>query len=251
MLLRLYIWRQILQWLAWRAFLFTLVINQAITPLAGLAVWSVALPSNDGISTYYLMILIVQLMTVSYENHTFSNSIYDGTVTSDLLKPQPIVLATIGENIAVRLLHLLIGLPVIIVAALIYDVTTTPQLVFIASPAIALAAVLRFLFTYVLALSAFWTQQAHGLVSFGTTMIFLFGGVAAPIPLMPTAIQPWIAVLPFRSMLGFPAELASGQLASAQVALGYWWQIVWLVLLIFTASALWRFGTRHFTAIGG
>ena len=31
-----------LQWLAWRAFAVTLVVNQAVTPLIGLAVWRLA-----------------------------------------------------------------------------------------------------------------------------------------------------------------------------------------------------------------
>ncbi|GHO70387.1 hypothetical protein KSC_092790 [Ktedonobacter sp. SOSP1-52] len=115
--------REILQWLTGRAFVITLMINQAVAPLIGLAVWSVALPGNSQISTYYVALLAIQLMTVSYENHTFSNAIYDGTFSQELLKPQPTVLGQLGTNIAMRLWHLLFGLPIIILAGVITHTT--------------------------------------------------------------------------------------------------------------------------------
>src|SRR6476620_5964314 len=98
-LLLIHTWREFLQWMAWRAFLITLVINQAITPLIGLAVWSVALPGSTKITTYYAALLAVQLMTVSYEHHTFSNGIYAGALNHDLLRPHPVILGPLGTNI--------------------------------------------------------------------------------------------------------------------------------------------------------
>ncbi|HLG77812.1 MAG TPA: hypothetical protein VKX46_15465, partial [Ktedonobacteraceae bacterium] len=111
--------REFLQWLAGRAFLITLVINQTVGPLIGLAVWSVVLPGSSRISTYYVALLAVQLMTVSYENHTFSNAIYDGSFSQALLKPQPVVLGPLGTNIAMRLWHLLFGLPLILLLSVV------------------------------------------------------------------------------------------------------------------------------------
>jgi ABC-2 type transport system permease protein len=60
-LLRISIWRQFVQWMAWRAFLLMLTVNQAVTPLLGLAVWSAALPASTTISTYYVALLVVHL----------------------------------------------------------------------------------------------------------------------------------------------------------------------------------------------
>lgn len=243
--------RQLLQWLAWRAFLLTLVINQAVTPLLGLAVWSAALPNSGRVSTYFVVLLAVQLMTVSYENHTFANGIYSGALSGDLLKPQPVVIAILGENLAMRCWHLLAGLPLVVVAGVIADVVIDPAWVLLAVPAVALAAALRFLFTYVLALSAFWTQQAHGVVGFGATLIFLLGGVAAPVPLLPDSLRPWVAALPFRSMLGFPAEIVTGSLDGAQITRGIAWQVAWVALFAAAAVAIWRAGVRRYTAVGG
>lgn len=250
-LLPIYVWREILQALAWRGFLFTLVVNQAITPLLGLAVWSAALPGRAGISTYYVALLAVQLMTVSYEGHTFSNGIYAGGLSGDLLRPRPVVFGVLGANVALRIWHLLFGLPIVVVAAIVVGVTFPPAAVLLAIPAMLLAATLRFLFIYLLALSAFWTQQAQGVVGLGETLIFLLGGSAAPLALFPARFRSLGEALPFGAMLGFPAELASGSLRGGQALAGYRWQALWIAVFLPAATWVWRAGVRRYTAVGG
>jgi ABC-2 type transport system permease protein len=250
-LLASYAWRSCLGFFAWRGFLFTLVVNQAVTPLLGLAVWTVALPGNDQVSTYYVALLVVQLFTVSYEHHTFSNHVYDGGISHDLLKPHSVIIAALGDNIAMRVLHVVMGLPFILVAAVLVGVTFEARWMLAALPAVLLAALLRFVFTFLLALSAFWTQQAHGVVGFGETMIFLLGGSAAPIQFFPPALRPWGEALPFRAMLGFPAEIATGSLGSAQILQGYAWQCGWIVVFGLMAILVWRAAVRRYTAVGG
>ena len=66
-LLAAYTTRAFLQWTAFRSFLFTLVFNQAVSPLIGLALWSAVLPGETQLSTYFIALLAVQLMTVSQE----------------------------------------------------------------------------------------------------------------------------------------------------------------------------------------
>ncbi len=250
-LLSAYVWRQFLEVMAWREFVVTLTINQAITPLLGLAVWSAALPGRSGISTYYVALLVVQLMTVSYEHHTLSNGIYAGEFSNDLLKPHATVLPTLGMNVAMRIWHLLVGIPLIAALVLVVGVSLDARHSLLAVPALVLAAALRFVFTYALALSALWTQQAHWVVGFGETLIFLLGGSAAPITLFPEGVRPLGAALPFRAMLGFPAEIASGSLSGAEVLAGYGWQVLWLGALTATAAVVWRSGVRRYTAVGG
>jgi ABC-2 type transport system permease protein len=250
-LLSLYIWRQFLEWIAWRVFLLTMVLNQVVTPLISLTVWSIALPDRGEISVYYVALLVIQLLTVSYEHHTFSNGIYAGALSHDLLKPAPVVIGPLGTNLALRLWHLLIGLPLIIIVSFSVGAIFDLKMIMLALPALVLAAALRFLFTYTLALSAFWTERAHGIVGFGENMIFLLGGIAAPIMLFPEQLRPWGIALPFRSMLGFPAEIASKSLDQAQIQQGYQWQLLWIVGMGVLAVLVWRLGLRRYTAVGG
>lgn len=240
-----------LEWMTWRGFLFTIVLGQCVTPVLGLAVWSAALPDSGSVSAYYLALLLAQVMTVSQEQHTTSNRIYEGSLSHDLLRPQPPIIGTIGANLAGRLWYAIFGVPVVLLLWVVTGVTYETDAVVLAIPALLLAAVLRFLFIYTLALSAFWTQQAHGAVGFGETLIFLLGGSAAPVALLPGTFQAFGEILPFRAMLGLPAEIATGSLDREQVLIGYAWQMVWLAAFTAVAVIVWRRGVRHFSAVGG
>lgn len=244
-LLAAYVRSAFLTWLAWRSFAFTLVANQAVTPLIGLAVWSTALPGR-GLTEYFVILLFVRLLSVSYENHTLSTRIYSGELADDLLRPHPVIFAPLGENLAIRAWHVLIGLPLLGAVLLFVPLRLSWVNIGLALPALVLAALLRFLFTYTLALSAFWTERADSTVRLGGILLFLLGGEAAPIALLPEGLQPWAAALPFRAMVGFPAEIATGQLSGSVMLVGYLWQLLWVGVL---GAVLASFGRPAFGAI--
>jgi len=243
--------RSFLEMMAWRSFLYSLVINQAVAPVLGLAIWSAALPDQPGISSYFAALLVVQLLTVSYEFHTVSNLIYEGHLNDWLLRPHQVVLSALGMNIATRLWHLAIGVPIIAAVSIFTDVSFGTGDVLVAVPALILAGAARFLFTYALSLCALWGQQAGGVTELGSTLIFLLGGMAVPIALFPESLRPFGEALPFRAMLGFPAEIASGQLTAQQVITGYGWQVLWLAVLVPLTARTWSAGVRRYTALGG
>jgi ABC-2 type transport system permease protein len=250
-LLMAYTGRSLLQWFASRSFLATLVVEQSVVPLLGLVVWSVAVPGDDAIPPYYIALTLVQLATVSYEHHTLSNGIYAGSFGHVLVTPHAPVLSSLGQNLAMRVLHVLFGLPVLVILVLILGVPIDGLSVVVAIPALILAAAIRFLVTYSLALAAFWTHQAHGVVGFGETIIYLLGGSAIPIAFFPDRVRNVVEVLPFRAMLGFPAEIASGSIGPGEVIAGYAMQCLWLGIAAAIAVLAWRRGVRRFTAIGG
>ena len=240
-----------LNWLAGRSFVFTLVAHRVVPPLVGLAVWTAALPGRGDIATYFTALLFARMLTISYENHTFSGRIYNGELTEDLLRPRPVVLQPLGENLAIRAWHVLMVLPLVLAVGMLTSVRVGWTDVALAAPALALAAALRFLYTYTLALAAFWTQRAHAVVESGILLIFLFGGEAAPIPLLPDALRPWMVALPFRAMIGFPAEVAAGLVNGPDLALGFLWQALWVAAFALLAASTWHAGVRRYTAVGG
>ncbi|GAA1509893.1 ABC-2 family transporter protein [Kribbella lupini] len=249
LLLGMGFWRSSVEWWSFRSFVITLVAGQVVTPLLGLFVWSAAVPGDSGISTYYVLLLAVQLMTVSYEHHTLAGSIYAGDFAVELLKPRPVVLDFLGTNLALRCWHLAFGAPVIVVVALLASIRPDGVDLVLAVPAIVLAAGLRFVFTYTLALTAVWTQRAHGVVGMGEAMIFLLGGTAAPLTFLPEPFRSVGSVLPFWSMLGAPAEVAAGNIEDVLEV--YAVEAGWLAVAVLVAVLVWRRAVRRFTAFGG
>lgn len=250
-LLSIYSKRAFLEWMGFRSFLFTLVINQAVAPLLGLAIWSAALPGQADVSTYFVALLAVRLLTVSQEYYSVTMRIYEGALTEDLLRPHRLVIMPLGESIAYRSWNALIGLPIIAMAIIFTGVSFRVQDVIVAIPAVLFAAILSFLFVYMLALSALWVEQAGAITDLGSTLIFLLGGVAVPIMYFPDRVRPLGEALPFRAMLGFPAEIASGSLTTSQIVQGYCWQALWVSISIPLAMVVWNSGVRRFTAVGG
>lgn len=253
-LVRLTFWsarRTYLDWSGTSWFSLTLVSGQVVAPLIGLFVWSSVFPNdNAAVTAYYVALMVVQLMSASYENHTFSGAIYDGNLSHLLLQPMPVVVGPLGSNLAVRLSLCLLGAPFVLVAALLLNVSYSFGAVLLALPAVLMAMLLRFLFMWVLALTAFWTERVHAVTGFGNVLVFLLGGSAAPVMFLPEPLGSVAAALPFRAMLGFPAELATRNVNGANVLLGFGFQVVWAVVFGVLAVVVWRLGVRRYTAVG-
>jgi ABC-2 type transport system permease protein len=249
-LLALRVRNQFLDYLGAWWFIVTLVANHAVGPLIGLVVWTTVLPGNPVMVSYFVALVAVQLLTASFENHTFSESVYDGKVSHDLLKPQPVIIGPAGENIALRLWLGIFGVPLAALTAVAVDASYAWSAALFAVPALLLAALLRFLWTWLLALTAFWTERVHAVVGFGSILIFLLGGAAAPIAELP---DPWRSIalaLPFHAMLGLPAEIATGTVQGPAIAVALLVQLGWSLLFGGAAAVVWRIGVRRYTAVG-
>lgn len=244
-------WRDSVIWWSLRSFLVTLIIGQSVAPLLGLLVWSSALPGSHGVTSYYLALTAVQLLTVSFEHHTLSNVIYDGSFADRLVLPQPPLLEVLATNLAIRLWYGIFGLPVVAALAAVTGALPRASALAAAVPSLLLAMALRFCLTCAPALSAFWTQRAHGAVSLVETLLFLLGGVAAPLALLPGAAEQTGRLLPFWSALGAPAEIASGEVAGGAVTRVLLVQSGWLLLMAGLLGLVWWRGIRRFTAVGG
>lgn len=205
--------RSIKQALTWRAFLLTLVLSQVVAPLISWAVWSAAMPGAQS-RAYYVALLVTNLAVCSYEQHTTSAAIYGGEFAFALLAPYPLTPNSFLGATALRILHLFFALPLTapLIAWAWPDFAASAPL---ALPALLGALALRFLYGHTLALTAFFTQRAWGIVSLGNTAVACLGGEA--VTLLLPAFRRVAQYLPFRYMLGFPAELAAGSLAPDQI----------------------------------
>jgi ABC-2 type transport system permease protein len=242
---------EILEWSGTWWFLLTLVVQAVLGPLIGLFVWSAVYPTDSYVATYYVALLLVTVMTESFEQFTFSEKVYDGTISHDLLRPQPVVINTIGTNIAIRIWLTVMGIPIVLLTGFTFGVSLAGTALLAALPVFVLGASLTFLWTFVLSLTAFWTERVHSIVGFGSQLAYLLGGTVAPLAFLP---QPWRGIgqfLPFYGMLGLPADVAAGRVHGLTPLLtGLAYQTGWIAVLITTAVLLWRAGIRRYTVVG-
>ena len=245
-----YVRRHFLAWTAGWSFALTIYISRLVAPLVGLALWTKAVPEDPRVATYFVALVFSVMATDSPENHTFAQRVYDGSFTDDLLRPHPVALSTVGFNLAFKAFNMLGVLPVVVFVALATDVRADPLRVLMALPALVIGSCICFLLMFTLAQSSFWTPRVHAVTALGQTMVFMAGGGAAPIPLLPDELS-WVRLLPFRAINGFACEIASGLTTGADVARGYALQVLWLAVFIVGSRTVWRAGVRRYVAIGG
>jgi ABC-2 type transport system permease protein len=251
LLVALRIRMEVLEWSGTWWFLLTLVVQAVLGPLIGMFVWSAVYPADSYVATYYVALLLVTVMTESFEQFTFSEKIYDGTISHDLLRPQPVIINTIGTNIAIRIWLTVMGIPVALLTGFAFGVSLTWAAVLSALPVFVLGAALSFCWIFMLSLTAFWTERVHSIVGFGWTLNSLLGGTIAPLAFLPEPLHDIGRILPFYGMLGLPADVAAGRVHGlAPVLTGLAYQAGWIAAFITSAVLLWRAGIRRYTVVG-
>jgi ABC-2 type transport system permease protein len=231
-----------------------------VPPLIYLFVWSTAAGgataggmTRDEFVGYYLLLIVVNQLTYAQANWTVGDGIRSGRFNVLLLRPLPPIFDALASEAAGKAVYLALVVPVVAVLAFLLKPELHPglpgALAFL--PALALAWALRFLWGYWLALLAFWAARADGLLALQDALVFLLGGVVAPVALLPGVLHSLALVLPFRYMIGFPVDLLATPMTAAQVGLGLLAQLGWLAITIALTVLVWRLGLRRYEAVGG
>ena len=144
-------------------------------------------------------------------------------------------------------------LPAAIVLGVVFDadlsgVTATTVLPFLI--ALVLAMVLRFVVEWCLALAAFWLTKVTAINSLFFALTTFFGGIFAPLAVLPGWMQTVAAWTPFPWSLAFPVEVFLGRRAGTEIWAGYAAQLGWIVLALGGLALLWRRATRRYSAVG-
>ncbi|MBK6326664.1 MAG: ABC-2 family transporter protein [Chloroflexi bacterium] len=250
-------------WLSWmqhRSFFFILAFGWMMQPLIFMFVWATAAGdqtigglTRGEIVAYYLTLILVNQITYSQTNWTVGDLIRGGDMNRLLLLPMSPLYNTLASELAGKVVYLTFVLPIVLLLTLLlkpaFNLTAVSLFAFL--PALLLAWLLRFLWGYALALLAFWAARADALLAVQDALVFLLAGQAAPTLLLPPLLRTLAVILPFRYMVGFPAEVLTGQLNGTQLTAGFVAQIGWLAVTLLLYQVMWRRGVRQYTAVGG
>lgn len=248
--------------LQYRAMLLIWLIGAILEPLIYLVVWNTVAAAQGGavqgmtpgdFAAYFIVVLIVNQLTFSWTMWDYEDLIENGTFSARLLRPIHPIHADVAENIAYKLVTLVVLVPTVIIMVVFFNPTFhwEPVSVLLFFPSLILAFVLRFTLEWALAMSAFWTTKTSAVNQLYFVVFLFFSGRIAPLTLFPPAFLGLATVLPFRWMLSFPVDLLLGVLSPSEIAVGFVMQSLWTIAAIGVLGVVWRFAVERYGAVGG
>lgn len=234
-----------------------------VYPAVAIAMWSAAIAGSptgtdiggyeaSGFAAYFLMTMIIGHVTTAWDVYEMGWLVRNGAMSAKLLRPVLPIWEALCDNLAYKLLTLVILVPIWGVVALAAEPRFEAGALQLALGILAalLAAVMSFLWGYVVALSAFWVTRTDAISEMWFALGLFLGGRLAPMSVLPGLLA-WLAtLLPFRWMIWFPAEVLIGRLAPTEIVAGLVWQAAWLVLGLGAFSLAWRRAVRRYSAVG-
>ena len=233
-------------------------------PLVNLALWSaVAREAPNGtfgrytqsdFVAYFLATLIIRTVTGSWVVWEMNQEIRMGTLSMRLLRPIHPFIAYATQHLAAIPLRALIALPVAVILLLTVGgshVVHDPLLIALLPLSIAGAWLITFVAMLAMGTLGLFMERSTAVFEVWLGLFAVLGGYLVPLDLMPgwlTRIASW---LPFRYMLGAPAELLSGKADRATALHDLAVQYGYVAFLIVLAALVWRAGVKRFEAFGG
>lgn len=245
----------------YRAAMAIWMIGRIIQPLIFLVVWTTitrarggAINGYDegGFAAYFIMQMIVSQATFSWIMWEYDYTIRTGQFSFKLLRPIHPIHADVADNLAYKILSLIILIPAVLLLAWLFPPTFTPQLWSIGAGvlSIGLAFVVRFTLEWTLAMSALWTSRVNAINQTYEVILVFLSGFFAPLVVMPQSVQILANFLPFRWLIAFPIELTLGRLTPQAALIGFGCQLFWLVIALTAVSLVWRAGVKQYSAVG-
>jgi ABC-2 type transport system permease protein len=208
--------------------------------------------STADFATYYVALTLVSQVTQAWNAWDFEYEVRHGRLSPKLLRPLHPIHYSVVENLVWKVLTTVALVPALALVAWTFGARFTGEwwhaALFV--PSVLLAAALRFVFGWVVAMLAFWTTRVQIAVHLVDRLSFIFAGQIAPLALMPGPFQAIAYGLPFGYMLGVPADILRGGLRPEPALLLMAGQAVWLGLSYAALQVAWAAGLRRYSAVG-
>lgn len=235
-------------------------ILTATAPIIMLLVWDgvaargpVAGLDQRDFARYFTAGLVVRQLTSAWVVWELNHQIRTGGLSPALLKPVHPLALRAAENLVAMPFRIVVLVPLVAVLWLWRPSMGMP-LAWSGLPllavAIALGWAMNFLAQVAFGALAFYAEQSLGLFNVWFSLWALLSGYLFPLELLPPVVERVVVLLPFRSMLATPIEIAAGRLVGMAAVEAVALQLFWTVVFLLVARAAWNAGVRRYEAYG-
>ncbi len=228
-----------------------------ILPFILMGVWVEASRRGDfalgpqAFARYFLAAFIVRQYTTVWVVWEFEYHVLHGRLSPLLLQPIDPVWRFVGMHLGEKLARTPFAVAIIALVLVLYPAARwVPGVadVLLALAAIAASFTLRFLLQYTSAMLSFWLERASAVEELWFLPYLFLSGLIAPLEIYPESVRAVAMLTPFPYLLYFPVRLLLGD--AQGVGLAFATMAAWAVAIYLLNRCLWRFGLRHYSAMG-
>lgn len=182
------------------------------------------------------------------------NSVYDGSVATDLLKPMGYFRFWLARDLGRAVGQLLLrGVPMMFVFGIFFQISVPGTLFHWLSLLVALSLgwLISFSYRFLVNLASFWTPNAVGVGRFGFSIALLCSGFMMPLRFFPDWFVKFCYATPFPSTVNTIIEAYLGVLSGKDLIWALTSQAIWALVLIGLGQAVLHLGIRRLVIAGG
>jgi ABC-2 type transport system permease protein len=247
--------------LVYRAEFAMYMLSTVLAPTISLLIWRAALANGAALpvdaaylTTYFVLLGVVSMLTSSWISGFLAESIRLGKISIWIVRPGSTHFNGIANNLSEKIVKAVALIPLIAILWWFFRdsivLPTDPLRWLLVIVSVVAAAVMVYALDVLVGALAFWVDDITGIDRGRDLLAMLLRGQLVPLVLMPAWAQGFMDVQPFRFTLSFPLELIVGDMSAADLTLGMTLQLVYPVLTVLAAYRLWRCGMRAYTAVG-
>ncbi|MFA6170877.1 MAG: ABC-2 family transporter protein [Patescibacteria group bacterium] len=231
--------------------------------LVPLVVWTAAFRgatiikgyTYDEMITYVIVGWLILYLTASYGfEEVAARLIYDGTLSQFIIKPISFLryVFTLGlsRSVMAVFLSVLIQAAVIFFARghIVARVGMVEVIILLAM--IFMALIIRMLYSILISLAAFWTDEISGVDFTASTLNKFLSGAYFPINLLPVGFANFAMATPFIYTLYYPTSIILGKVSVAEAARGLAVELLWILVMYGIIKLVWRAGLKKYESVG-
>ena len=214
------------------------------------------LTQNEMIVYIFMVYITSSLVSISISTW-IGYDVVEGRVAMNLIKPIDYRASLIAEAFGDMLYHFVVpgvfiwgGLEAYKVFVLGMPLVSLSTLgLYICS--VVMSFLLYVLFDFCFGMLAFFTTYIFGLRMAKTALLSFLTGQLIPISLFPEAAQRIFECLPFSSMIYTPVMIYLGKYTGEELVWAMGVQAVWVIILYYTGSLIWKQVTKRLVVLGG
>lgn len=176
-----------------------------------------------------------------------------GTVAGDLIRPVGLIPQLLAYDVGFLLGRIPLIVMVLPFAALVGSLNMPPTLAATVGyfVSLLLAYILSLLVWLPVGMMGFWTLSTGGIRFVLFSVLAFVSGQMVPLWFMPGWLESVLAWLPFQGMAFAPLSIYVGQTTGTAILRSLGVQLVWIVILSFAVTWLWRRARNVVTVQGG